>query len=110
MAKQAGPYYLTGCYDNICFYKLNGEYFARTKSSLKGDRIKKDPAFRETMLHADWMAKASKIASAVYKNVAVEKKKRSLYNDLTGEGIRLLKEGRTEREVCDELEKIANLI
>lgn len=96
MAKQIGPFKITGCYDNICFYKMDGQYYARTKSSLDGKRVKKDPAFWETRWHSDLLAKSSKIAAAVYRSLPKEK---GLFRKLTGQAMRLLKEGKTTEEV-----------
>jgi len=98
MAKQIGPFKLAGCYDNICFYKMDGQYYARTKSSLNGKRIKKDPAFGETMRYAGLLGKASKIASIIYRNLPKEKKEHGLYRKLTGQAMRLLKENKTIKE------------
>ncbi len=96
MAKQIGPFKITGCYDNICFYKMDGQYYARTKSSLDGKRVKKDPAFRKTRWHSDLLARSSKIAAAVYRDLPKEK---GLFRKLTGQAMRLLKEGKTTEEV-----------
>jgi hypothetical protein len=99
MATQVGPIKITGCFDNICFYKTGGMYYARMKSSLTGKRVKKDPAFRRTMEYAGLLGKASKIASALYKNFPDEKKEKGAYKKLTGSVMRLLKEGKTEEEI-----------
>jgi len=45
VAKQIGATKITGTIQNICFYKMEGQYYARQKSSLTGKRVKKDPAF-----------------------------------------------------------------
>lgn len=92
MAKQAGPVYLTGTVGMVCFYKMQGKYYARLKSSLTGRRVKKDPAFRRTMENANILGEASRIASAVYRSVAPEEKNRQLYRTMTGMAIRLLKQ------------------
>jgi hypothetical protein len=36
MAKQIGDIKITGTYDNVTYYKMDGEYYARSKSSLTG--------------------------------------------------------------------------
>jgi hypothetical protein len=99
MAKQAGPIKITGCYDNICFYKTGGMYYARMKSSLTGKRVKKDPAFRRTMAYAGLLGQASKIASTLYRNLPGEKKEKGFFKKLTGQVMRLLKEGKKEEEI-----------
>ena len=55
MAKQMGALQIRGTVGGICFYKMEGMYYARTKSSLSGERVKTDPAFEETMRYAKQM-------------------------------------------------------
>lgn len=93
MAKQVGPLFFTGSMGDLCFYKMDGEYYVRMKSSLSGKRVKKDPRFRRTMAYAGLMAQASRIASGVYRALPVEGRKHTLYRKLTGEALRMLKEG-----------------
>ena len=95
MAKQTGIIKITGTVDNICFYKLEREYYARQKSSLSGKRVKKDPAFAETMKYAKLLAIASRIGSVVYRSLPKEKRERKLYQQLTGRAMQLLKKGMT---------------
>ena len=57
---------VTGTFGPVCIYKMYGRYFMRTRSSLTGKRVKKDPAFRKTIEYASLLGKASRIASAVY--------------------------------------------
>ncbi len=106
MAKQIGPFKLQGCYDNICFYKMDGQYYARTKSSLDGKRVKKDPVFGETMRYATLFGRASTLAAMVYRALPPGKKEPGLYKKLTGQAMRMLKEGKTEREVMDMLQPV----
>jgi hypothetical protein len=91
MAKQAGNIKFTGTIDNICFYKMDGEYFVRRKSSLEGKRVKKDPVFKRTMQYAHLLAKASKIASGIYKNISKEDKSIKMYREIVGKVMRELK-------------------
>src|SRR5687767_11705908 len=104
MAKQIGPFKLQGCYDNIFFYKMDGQYFARTKTSLDGKRVKKDPVFRETMRHAALLGRASKLAAIVYRALPQEKKEPGLYKKLTGQVMRMLREGKMVKEVLELLQ------
>lgn len=73
-----------GARDNIAIYRMKGRYFIRTKSSLTGKRVKRDPAFAKTMAYAGWLKKASGIASLIYKQIPengrVYKQHRELYN------------------------------
>ena len=91
MAKQVGLKRITGTIDNLCFYKMEGNYFVRTKSSLDGRRVKKDVAFKETMVYADLLARASKIASKLYRTLPKEERSLKLYRELTGKVMKELK-------------------
>ncbi len=91
MAKQTGLIRITGTIDNLCFYKMDGKYYVRTKSSLSGKRVKKDPAFKKTMTYARLLAKASQIASKMYKILPKEEKGIKVYRELTGAIMKELK-------------------
>ena len=71
------------------------------KSSLSEKRVKSDPAFKETMRYAELLGRASQIASAVYRGLPKSKRKHGLYRKLTGEAMKLLKDGRTDHEVLE---------
>lgn len=85
MAKQIGLLRITGTIGGICFYLMDEQFYARAKSSLSGERVKKDPAFTETMRHAKRMGSASKIASVLYREmVPVHERSREKYRELVG--------------------------
>jgi hypothetical protein len=48
MARQVGIIKLKGRVGDLSFYKSGGEYLARTKGGIDGDRIKTDPRFERT--------------------------------------------------------------
>lgn len=93
MAKQAGTLQITGTISNITFYKMNGQHYARLKSSLSSKRVKTDPAFALTMLYAQRLALCSRIASHLYRSLPPEKRQAGLYRSMTGTALRLLKSG-----------------
>ncbi|MBS1654848.1 MAG: hypothetical protein JSU05_08390 [Bacteroidetes bacterium] len=99
MAKQSGSIKFSGCIDHACFYKMGGQYYVRMKSSLSGKRVKKDPAFKLTMVYAGILARASKLASAIYKEFPEELKGKGVFKQLVGEVMQLLKAGRPEEEI-----------
>lgn len=103
MAKQSGAHTITGTVDNLCFYRMEGKYYVRTKSSLTGKRVKKDPVFARTMHYANLLARASVISSALYKQLAAAQKVKGFYRKITGEAMRLIKEGLTETAVAQRL-------
>jgi hypothetical protein len=103
MAKQCGPISVTGTVGGLCFYKMEGKHYVRRKSTLSGKRVKKDPRFKRTMEHAALLAKGSRLASAAYKGLPRTKKDISLFRALTGQAIRLLKEGKEEQQALEVL-------
>jgi hypothetical protein len=103
MPKQCGPIKITGTIDNVCFYKMEGVYYARMKSSLTRKRVLKSAAFRLTRAHATILGEASKIASRVYRLVPKAQRKHILYREMTGKAIYLLREGKDKEAVFQRL-------
>jgi hypothetical protein len=87
-----GPPPFIGTRDNVTIYLMNGEYFIRSKSSLTGKRVKRDPAFARTMEYAGWLKKASVIASLVYRQIPENGRVYKQYRELVGKAMGLLKE------------------
>lgn len=88
----------------VCFYRLNGKYYARKKSSLSRERVKKSKAFAETRRYAKLFATASVIGSTIYGLIPKNKKGRKVYQRITGMAMRLLKDG-TSKEKTFQLLK-----
>ncbi|NII26648.1 hypothetical protein HB364_16280 [Pseudoflavitalea sp. X16] len=105
MAKYTGIPPLTGTIGPICIYKMYGQYYIRTRSSLTGKRVKKDPAFRKTMQYAALLGKASRIGSAVYAALPEHRKQHALYRKFTGEAMTWLKYQWTEEDIVTYLIK-----
>ena len=103
MAKQTGEYKITGTYDDVTYYKMEGQYYARKKSSLKGTRVKRDPRFKRTMEWAGRLARGSQLASEVYRSLPREEQVYALFCTLKSTAIRGLKEGKSEAEVVQLL-------
>jgi len=103
MAKQAGLIKIKGTIDGICFYKLAGNYYPRTKSSLDSKRVKKSKAFRETMRYARLFAKASVIGSTICRMLPKDKRSRMVYQQLTGKAMKMLKDDLSEKAVIKRL-------
>jgi len=106
MAKQEGPFFITGIIGPVCFYRLCEKYYVRTKSSLSGVRVKKDPAFAKTMAYAGLLKEASLLASSVYRALSDDKRQHALYRQLTGTAMRLLKEGKSIAETRELLNRL----
>ncbi|TWI83365.1 hypothetical protein IQ13_1475 [Lacibacter cauensis] len=99
MAQQMGLLKITGTIGGVCFYCLDGVYYARAKSSLTGQRVKRDPAFAKTMQHADLLGRAAKIASERYRRtVPKAERSRGKYRELVGVVLRELREEATEAQ------------
>jgi hypothetical protein len=90
-----------GTRDGICVYTRWGNYYVRTKSSLSGQRVKTAPEFKKTRENASFLAKASKIASRIYKGLPGKNFQK--YRELTGQAMKMLKTGMNEREVINRL-------
>ncbi|NII24017.1 hypothetical protein HB364_02920 [Pseudoflavitalea sp. X16] len=101
MAKQiAGLCFLEGTFDDLTFYKMDGQYYARAKSSLSSKRVKTAPEFRRTMRSAGRLARASKIGAHIYKALPPGWRQFWMYRSFTGEAFTLLKENAyTDEEV-----------
>jgi len=105
MSKQCGPVYITGTVKGICYYRMNGKYYARRKSTLSRKRVKRDKAFALTRKYAELLGEASSIAARVYRLLPKAQKKLALYRAMTGQAIGMLKQGASEEEVKERLEQ-----
>lgn len=103
MAKQHGPLFITGTVSGICFYQMDGKYYARRKSSLSRKRVKRDPAFARTMAYANLMGRASRLAAEVYRELPRAQREHALYRAMTGQALKLLKQGVNEAAVQEQL-------
>ena len=99
MAKQTGKMYVVGTMDNICYYECGGNFYMRSSSSLSGKRVRNSPEFRNTMMYAGLLSKASRIASAVYNSVAADQRKYWMFRALTGSAMQWLKLGKAVEEI-----------
>lgn len=104
MAKQiAGLCFLEGTFDDLVFYKMDGQYYVRVKSSLTGERVKTAPEFRITMYYADMLVRASRIGSQIYKALPPGWRQFWMYRAFTGEAFTLLKDGNTPEAIIAAL-------
>jgi hypothetical protein len=104
MAKQiAGLCFLEGTFDDITFYKMDGQYYARVKSSLSSERVKKSAEFRKTMAHAELLVRASKIGSQIYKSLPPGWRQFWMYRSFTGEAFTLLEKNAYNDEEVKQL-------
>lgn len=87
--------------DHLCFYRMGGQWQVRMKSSLSGKRVKKDPAFRLTMVYAGLLTQASRIASQAFQQIPKEDRVKGLYKRMVSVAMKSLKSGE-ETEVAKE--------
>jgi hypothetical protein len=91
----------------MCFYysPYFGQNIWRRGSSLSGERTKKDPAFKGFRQSSSRLKDASPIAASLYKLVPGQVKQHALYRTLTGEAIKMLKEGMGAALIAETLKK-----
>ena len=93
----------TGTTGPVTVYRMFGQYYVRSRSSLTAKRVKTDPAFRTTMQYAALLSHAAKIGSKVYALMLPLNKKHTLYRKLTGEAMTWLKYGWKETDIIEYL-------
>jgi hypothetical protein len=94
----------TGTKYGVTVYQLpDAKYYVRMKSSITGERIKKDPVFKGFRKSSGRMKTASPIASFVYQQLRV--KSYPLYREMTGKAMLWLKEGISEAIITERLTK-----
>ncbi len=93
---------ITGTVGNLTFYESGGKYYVRLKSSLSGDRVRKDPAFKRTMANAAIFGQAARISAEVYRLLPEKKKKNGMHQVITARAIRLLRDEKLEPEELKE--------
>lgn len=106
MAIYTGSLPINGRLDELSFYNVQGQIRVRVCKPLSRNRVIKSPAFRNTMMHADWLARASKIGSAVYQALPKDFRQFWMYKAFVGEAIALLKHGMPDEEAGLTLRKI----
>ncbi|MFT3823962.1 MAG: hypothetical protein QM731_08575 [Chitinophagaceae bacterium] len=77
----------------VIFYKMRNGYYMRVRSRLSSERVKTGKEFKTTMVYANRMATASRLAASIYRQLPPGWKLHSLYRKLTGAAMLHLKEG-----------------
>src|SRR5436305_15155691 len=103
MGLQDGIIKITGTIDNLTFYKMDGVYYVRKKSSLSRKKVLKSPRFERTRQHASQLAEASRIASQVYKLIPKEGRNILLFRSLVGQAKSLLAAGQNKEVIINTL-------
>ena len=105
MARQIGEIILVGTIGGLTFYQMEGKGYARLKSSLTGKKVKRDPKFKRTMQSAHRLGKGSQLASKVYRSLPRAGQMYALYKELKSIAVLGLKEGKSEGEVMELLQR-----
>lgn len=95
MAKQAGDYFIEGTFDDLTFYKMDGVYYVRMKSSLTGKKFWEHKAFERSRESCKRFCEGNKLASKVYRQLEKEKRQYKLFCFLKKRAILLLQEGKS---------------
>jgi hypothetical protein len=105
MAINRGDYILLGDFKVFYAYMSNGLNIIRKPSSLTGLRVARDPAFNGFRQSTNRMKEASPIASVLYSLIPKEQKVYALYRRLTGDALRMIKQGIDKEEIIATLKK-----
>jgi hypothetical protein len=109
MAKRLTDNIITGNDPNLRMYFYYSPYLGqniwRRGTSLTGERTKKDPAFKGFRQSSSRLKQASPIAASLYKQVPEDVKQYALYRTLTGEAIKMLKEGMEVAVITETLKE-----
>lgn len=84
---------INGRLDELSFYSVEEQIRVRVRKPLSRNRVIKSPAFSNTMMHADWLARASKIGPAVYQALPKNFRQFWMYKAFVGEAVTMLKQG-----------------
>ena len=103
MARQIGHIFITGTIHDVTYYKMDGIFYARMKSSLSRKKVLTSPRFALTRMHANQLAEASKIASQLYRNIPKEEKNMKLFRAIVGQAKILLAQGKDKEAVIEIL-------
>ena len=106
MAKQVPPFFFTGTFGDITFYKMYDTYYARMKSSLSRKKVLTSPRFALTRMHANQLAEASRIASKLYRQIPKEEKNMKLFRAIVGQAKILLAQGENKETVLEILSTV----
>jgi hypothetical protein len=107
MAKRLTDNIITGNDPHLRMYFYYSPHYGqniwRRGTSLTGERTKTDPAFKGFRQSSSRLKVASPIAASLYKMLPEHVKQYAMYRTLTGEAIKLLKEGMEAAVITEAL-------
>ena len=105
MAINKGEIKITGSDDVICGYFLHDLNIIRKASSRTGDTMRHNAAYDSFRKSAGRLKDASPVAAVLYHQLPKHLKQFTLYRQLTGETIKMLKEGMDKTLITELLYK-----
>ncbi len=109
MAKRLTNNVITGSDKRLGLYFYYSPFFGhniiRKTTSLTGKRVKTDNAFKGFRESGNRMKQASPIAASLYRLIPAETKQYSIYRLLTGEALKMIKEGLDTRVIIETLNR-----
>ena len=103
MAKIIGGIKIKGTVDNVCFYKMDGQYYVRMKPGPERKAFLKNGRYAPQREASVRMNKGNKIASLIYNQMARDKRVYRVNCGLQKRAAGLLKGGLSVAEVSREL-------
>ncbi len=108
MAEQVGHIKITGTIDNVTYYKMDGKYLARRKSSLTRKDVKTKKCFEGSRRSSTRFGAGNIIASEVYQSLPPKQKVYSLFPSLRTKAIALVKQGLARADIKIALLQLVN--
>ncbi|HEY0751444.1 MAG TPA: hypothetical protein VGD26_09815 [Chitinophagaceae bacterium] len=109
MARQIEGF-LVGTYDDMTFYKMEGKYYARKKSSLTGTKYRTHKSFEGSRRSNGRFGMGNKIASQVYREIPEQEREYELFCKMKSASIAMIKAGKEESDVIEGLRVLKPLI
>jgi hypothetical protein len=91
--------------DNVTFYKMYGQPFVRSKSSLTRKKVLHSELFARTRHNAGILAQAAAITAPMYNALTADWRCHDLYRKLVGIAAKLLHAGMEKEEVPKRLQE-----
>src|SRR5450631_3292929 len=104
MAINKGKDLFIGTRNVLTGYMAGGQNIVRARSLLTSERVKDDPAFDGFRKSCGRMKLASVMASSLYNQIPKELRRFSLYRQLTGEALKMLKQGKDQMDIVEKLQ------
>jgi hypothetical protein len=105
MAKQTGPFFISGTIAGITYYQRNGQWLLRSKTSLNKKRISIDSAFANSRRASDGFGRAAQFAKKIYWQLPASKRGRGIIGKIAGRVNTMMVNGNTPEAIEAEMMK-----